>query len=381
MSAPSGSGGPESSQPDTGPGGGPTGEPSNGYGQYSAADQRSGWGQPPQVPAYGATDSGPAGDSDRYGQFGTPQEPTFTATQPGIIPLRPITLGEIYDGAIKAIRANPGVMFGLSAAVVTVASLIQVAALWGTVDDLYALPATDPDIALDELYATLNLAILPSLVTGLVTFVSTTILNGLLIHSVTQSVIGRRLPLAELWRLVQPQLLRLLALSAIILAAVIVVIGLTFVPLLLAVSLLAPASVVVLAGGISMLAALAAAFFIIIATLLATPVLVVERAGLITALRRAWQLTRHSFWRVTGIYLLTALLAGVVGSVITAPFAAISGFTGPMPALTVAQLASATVATAITTPFVAAVIALLYVDIRIRTEGLDAELAAAAQEQ
>src|ERR1035438_3501001 len=50
----------------------------------------------------------------------TPQSPMLTAHKPGIVPLRPLQLGDILDGAIKAIRFNPKSMVGLSAIVLAV---------------------------------------------------------------------------------------------------------------------------------------------------------------------------------------------------------------------------------------------------------------------
>ena len=44
------------------------------------------------------------------------------APKPGVIPLRPLGVGEILDGAISYIRANPGVTLGLSAVVITLTS-------------------------------------------------------------------------------------------------------------------------------------------------------------------------------------------------------------------------------------------------------------------
>jgi hypothetical protein len=58
-------------------------------------------------------------------QWGPPQMPP-AAAKPGVIPLRPLGLGEILDGAISYIRANPIATLGLSAAVITATQLIDV---------------------------------------------------------------------------------------------------------------------------------------------------------------------------------------------------------------------------------------------------------------
>jgi len=46
------------------------------------------------------------------------QMPTLTAHKPGIVPLRPLQLGDILDGAVKAVRFNPKSMVGMSASFV-----------------------------------------------------------------------------------------------------------------------------------------------------------------------------------------------------------------------------------------------------------------------
>jgi len=115
-------------------------------------------------------------------------------------------------------------------------------------------------------------------------------------------------------------------------------------------------------------------------TVLATPALILERASIGTALRRGFGLARTSFWRVLGIYLLTSILVTVLSFVISIPFDQIGLIFGIGPASFAFSLLGGIVANWVTIPVLAAVVALLYIDVRIRTEGLDVELARAAQE-
>lgn len=131
-------------------------------------------------------------------------------------------------------------------------------------------------------------------------------------------------------------------------------------------------------GAIGMLAGV---ITVLTLTVLATPALVLERSTIGAALRRGFDLARTSFWRVLGIYLLTTVLTVVLSFAITWPFeqvAMLSGGEG-MLAFSIATLGGV-VANWIVTPVLAAVFALLYIDVRIRTEGLDVELARAAQD-
>ena len=76
--------------------------------------------RPPRRPPAAAVGLGTAA-ARRVGVVGpaAPPPPGLSwrpqALQPGIIPLRPLGMGEIYDGAFRAVRANPRVMFGLAA--------------------------------------------------------------------------------------------------------------------------------------------------------------------------------------------------------------------------------------------------------------------------
>ncbi|WP_147917962.1 hypothetical protein [Ruania zhangjianzhongii] len=304
------------------------------------------------------------------------------APQPGIIPLRPLTLGEMYDGAIRSIRTNPAVMFVLSAVLVSLAMLVQGIATWGVFEDLNALVGMDPEtmatLDTSSLLATLQSAALGYAISGLVSFLITTILNGLLIHAVSQAVIGRKMNLEEVWHATKRQIPRLLLLSLVVtvlmLAVVAVLVGI--------IALLAlTGSTAAIALGVLVVSLLMLVGILAVATLtvLATPALVLERAGVFTALRRSFTLVKQSFWRVLGIYLLTAILVGILSSIIAYPVAIFGQFIGS-DGMYVLNLVANVIALSITTPFMAAVTALLYIDVRMRLEALDVELARAAQE-
>src|SRR5664280_1774124 len=119
----------------------------------------------------------------------------------------------------------------------------------------------------------------------------------------------------------------------------------------------------------------------------ATAALVLERTSVRGALRRSRALVRHSWWRVAGILILAAVVAGVLNSVLTVPFAIFGGgspfdLSGSGPDLGFGALLlsaiGAIIAGTIVQPFNAGVQALLYVDRRMRAEGLDVTLAEAA---
>ena len=107
-------------------------------------------------------------------------------------------------------------------------------------------------------------------------------------------------------------------------------------------------------------------------------------------LRRSFALTKGAaaFWRILGITLAAGVLAAMVGAMLGIPFsiagvaiAAMAGQdteSGQMVVTFVSHL-SALLSGAITTPFVAAVTGLLYIDRRMRLEALDVVLIREAQ--
>ncbi|MFI2753034.1 glycerophosphoryl diester phosphodiesterase membrane domain-containing protein [Cellulomonas sp. P22] len=355
--------------------------PPSGYGQ------QPGYGQPVygQQPGYGQPVYGQAGPGGVPGYGPGGWRPP--AAQPGIVPLRPLGLGEILDGSFRAIRANPRVMFGLAGVVVTVVVAIQAVLQWylggllaGGVSDLTTSVDPTGEMGLDtQLGSTVG-----SLVATPLLFVATTLLTGLLIVSVSRSVIGRTATLAEVGQAARGRVWWVLGFSAlygaVILAAVGVFVGAIVVAAaneqwgaLVAVALL---------GGVLLTAAVV---WVAVRTLLVPPALMLEGGRFWATIRRAWRLTRGSFWRLLGIYLLVQIIMSVVVSLLSFPAAMISAFVFDDPtgtafgSIVVTSLVSIVTYT-LTTVFSAAVVALLYIDVRMRREGLDVELARAADE-
>ena len=113
---------------------------------------------------------------------------------------------------------------------------------------------------------------------------------------------------------------------------------------------------------------------------LVTPVVVLEGTGPWRALARSWRLVWRSFWRVFGILLLAEIIVGVAGGILQLPFtvvASVAGGSGLSLGSVISVLGSIAAGT-VTQPITAAVTVLLYVDRRMRREGLDLALSTAA---
>ncbi len=377
--------------PDQGQWGQPTTPPPGAWGQPVAPGQ---WGQPPAPPPQwgqpGTPPPGappPGGTPPGYGMPSYGAQPWRPpALQPGIVPLRPLSLGEILDGGVRAIRANPAVMFGLAAAVVTVATLISMLLsyyLWGVLagsfTDLADLDAELGQAAAGEVDSAVSMGV-AALISQPVTSIATTILTGLLVVSVSRSVLGRKISVREVlhssrvWWVVGFTLLLSLAIAIVGGGLVALVIWLA------ASDSVGGAVALGLLGG---LALLLVGVWVAVRTLLVTPALMLEGKGFWRTITRAWRLTRGSFWRLLGIYLLVQVLMYFLTQVVVTPFTLIATFVGAggeilsfsyLAIVSVGQIIALTA----TTTYTAAVVALLYIDVRMRREGLDIELGRAA---
>jgi hypothetical protein len=357
-----------------------------GYTSPTAGPPGYGPGWAPQHPLPGQA-PGPAPSAPQVGRYAPAGGYGPLAPRPGIIPLRPLGLGEILDGAFRAIRANPRVMFGLSAVVVAVTVAIQSVLQW-YVGGLIAGELADVSATLDPTGANgVTETLAPTLATAATSplvSVAVTVLTGLLIVSVSRSVIGQRISVGEAWSRSWRRVLLLLVFSFVS-TAIILAVWAAFVGVLVLLGTAEQWGVVVVLGLLGGLALLAATVWFSIRILLIPATLVLEGTGVGTAIRRGWRLTRGSFWRLLGIYLLTSIMVAVVAGLIATPASLVSAFLLQDPLLTsfgsivIIGIANV-VAYTLTTSFMAAVLALLYIDVRMRREGLDVELARASAE-
>ncbi|MBO3083883.1 glycerophosphoryl diester phosphodiesterase membrane domain-containing protein [Cellulomonas fengjieae] len=354
----------------------PEGVPPTGPAAPTPPQPPTGWGQqqPPGAPgAWGPAAPPPPGVAWRP-----------PALQPGIIPLRPLGMGEIYDGAFRAVRANPRVMFGLAALVVTLAVTLQSVVQW-YIKGIIAPQLTDLSTEVDPSgqmgFAEQMGSSFGLLVAAPVTTIATTILTGLLILSVSRSVLGQVATVGEVLR--SRRVWLVVGFTFLTGLATLLVVGaLAAAVVLLAVNDQIGAAVAV--GLVGSLALVVAAVWFATRTLLVPPALMLEGKKFWPTITRAWKLTRGSFWRLFGIYLLTSILAGIIAQIIVVPASVFGQLVLRDPTATsfasiVVTGIATVIASTLSTTFVSAVVALLYIDVRMRREGLDVELARAAE--
>lgn len=342
-------------------------------GVATMTDDNSGWGSPGEQPR----------EQQPPGYHQGPGRPA-AAPKPGVIALRPLGVGEILDGAVGYIRANPVATLGLAAIVTIVTQVVQVATgylLASNVDPTAVTPGSFEDVA--GLVAAGGTALL---VTIVITFVALTVLSGLLIVVLSRAVLGQSASLGEAWAIARPRLPGLLGLT---LLTVLIVVAVFLVPAILAVVLLAVAggAATVAFGVLMVIAAVALAVYVGILLVMATPIYMLESTGVGGALSRSRQLVRGSWWRIFGIVLLAGVITVVITAIIAIPFELLGGGAlGGGDALgepvslagLVLSAIGAIIAGTVTAPFSAGVTGLLYIDQRMRREGFDLELARSA---
>ncbi|MFF8376839.1 hypothetical protein ACF07V_11980 [Streptomyces sp. NPDC015661] len=310
------------------------------------------------------------------------------AAKPGVIPLRPLGMGEILDGAVKTLRTYWRTVLSISVTVAVISQIADVLAqrylvLAGPELNPDATPAEQLEQSLDSAQASL-IGLGPAL---LVTMMASLVSAALLTVVISRAVLGRPVSLGSAWQEARPRLLQLLGLTLLLAATAAAVVSVGLFPGLL-IGGAAGVALTFLGG----LGAIVAVVWLMIRFSLASPALMLERRGVVQSLKRSAKLVQGSWWRIFGITVLTQLLIFLFAMIIAIPFTAIGfmvdgdGFEGLLsgnattfgwPFLIVTGIGGV-ITSALTYPISAGVTVLLYVDQRIRREALDLELARAA---
>ncbi|MFG2477007.1 glycerophosphoryl diester phosphodiesterase membrane domain-containing protein [Streptomyces fagopyri] len=356
---------------------------------------------PPPGPGWGGVrppgPGGPAGQGGGYGAWGGSGGPTGwggppPAAKPGVIPLRPLGVGEILDGAVSTMRTYWRTVLGISLTVAVVTQIAVILLQGFFLDDNAGSDALDdPSATVGELSHALGEAALSSGVVLLITLLGTIVATALLTSVTSRAVLGKPVTATEAWRDARPQLLKLFGLTLLLPLLACAIIGVGVLPgVLVAIggSGGAGAALAVLGG----LGAGVVALWLMIRFSLASPALMLEKQGVFKSMSRSTKLVRGSWWRIFGIQLLATIIANIVASIVVIPFAVvaaalsgdgISGFLNSGSGslgwtfLVISGIGSV-IGSMLTFPITAGVTVLLYIDQRIRREALDLDLARAA---
>lgn len=338
-------------------------------------------------PGYGP----PPGPIPPYGGAGMqPGPPAWTPPpRPGLLPLRPMGFGTLMWAPFRTLRRNPAPVFGtglvvqLVSAIATAAVFVPLFAwVFGRVE---SASAADLDAILS---GAVGWVILLSLVPIAVSIVAAAFLQGVMVVEVASGTLGEKRSFGQLWGRAARRIGPLIGWTLLVGLAVMLVFG-VLVGGVVAAAFISPEAALIAA----LLAFVAALGLVVLGAWIGTKlalvpsVIVLERAGIGRAVRRSWNLTTGNFWRTFGLIVLVGLILSFAANVVVQPIS----FAGTILATildpgagetylaitigtTVATLVLSILIGAITSVVQAALIAVIYIDLRMRTEGLDLEL-------
>lgn len=354
-------------------------------------------------PATGQASAGDDRPAPRYGEYappvappppGPPQlPPVFPPTdggwrpppRPGLVPLRPLGFGTLLGAPFLLLRRIPGVI-GLSL-LLQIATFVLGGGLlagvlfagFGRVTD-FGDPDQQPLVA-----GSIAGAVLAVLVLFALSYVASALLQGLVVDAAARASLGERPALRALWARVRPSFWRLVGWTLLLGVAVLVFI-LILAGIIVAGVAIGPVGIAISIAVAALLGLGAVVLWLWLTTKLSVvpSALVLERTTLRVAIRRSWSLTDRFFWRTFGVEALVFVIVSVAGQIITTPVSLISGLfatlidpnnTGSgIAVVLLAQLLTIVVAIAVgalTSLVVSAVASFVYLDLRMRKEGLD----------
>jgi hypothetical protein len=289
--------------------------------------------------------------------------PVATAPEPPAsraLPLRPLTAGEVLDGSVDLLRTHAKIVFTASVVIAVVVQLLALLATLPFLDGLNGLAALDPDTVAPGQFETQLISgyfalFGGTLVSEFVQILGIVVMSGFMAVIAGRTVLGQPVTGRAVWDEFRPRFWPLLGLSVLF----------------------------TLMTGIGILLCYLPGIALWVMFALAAPALVLERSGVGRSFGRSLDLLKNTGWpRVLGVIALSYLVLQIVENVVTIPFAAAGvafSFLNDAPELIsmttmVISAAGGVVALAVTTPFHAGVTAILYVDRRMRGEGLDIDL-------
>lgn len=342
------------------------------------------WGAPEQ-PAQPQQQWGAAPQPDAAWQGTQTQGGTaWTVAQPGIIPLRPLTVGELFNGAFQAVRVNPQTMFGFAFAVMAVVGLVQAFFASSSTSSLTrALSSGEPQELFDSLGSSMG-----SVATSGLTLLATAFLSGMLALTVWDAVLGRKSSPADAWHRFSPRFVPVLLATFLIgiieFVAIMVVLLVFMIPFFLVLVNAASARSYDSAGAgiggalsilfLMIVALIVVACFLAVKFAFTSSAVVLEGLGPVDALKRSWSLSKGSFWRILGriwlIGIVTGLISGVLGAVVGAILGVGANAADSVGLLVAFSAFLSALLSAVVIPVQSSFYTLMYLDERMRKENL-----------
>ena len=293
--------------------------------------------------------------------------------------LRPLGVGEVLDVALKLFFRNARTLFLAVAVVVVPVHLLLVPVVTSGVPSEGLLFGPDagstgasPEDGAAQVAATL--------VSAVISFLAISVATAAAYKAVSDAYLGVRSDwrssVAFAWRRFGP-VLWVTILSSLLLLLLTVVLLVPGIGAVAALAATAPTIVAVTVGGVVLLLLLLPVVWLYILWSVSVPALLMEDTRGARALGRSRRLVRGRWWGAFGTVTIALIGTTVVQAVIVGALgeAVIFGLGSGLLSVVFQQLLTA-IGAVLTTPVVAAVLVVLYVDLRVRKEGFDLALLA-----
>lgn len=345
--------------------------------------------QVPSAPALNPPPSHPGTSraNGTNGAYHVNAAPSFRSWQPGIIALRPLSFGDFLTVPFKAMRYNRAVVLGAPLLFTLLSTVLVLVTMW--------LVFTDPQLGLLNSVPTLSgiswTSVAMIIVSLLAVLLADVFSSSVIAPGVARAVLGERITIGLAWKQVQRRLGALLLLyvaSAAILTTLVVV---TLLPTLISIATGEPnAGVIALSLLLFLGVMIPAGLLVTLFQGIARAVIVLEGVSVSAGLRRVKKLLPGRFWWSVLILFVSMILINVVSSVLQ--YMGQFGFIGvvllapdSMVVLAVSFMViyglSYVVSLVLIYSYLGSIFALMYIDMRMRREGFDLDLARAAEER
>lgn len=289
------------------------------------------------------------------------------------LPLRPLTVADVLDGAVRAVRRVIGPTAALVLVVLGPLQLVTNLAISRVAPGLVGGGLTalvDLDVLLTATGS--EALVLVNLLTGLLGYLLSLVASAGVVALLLAEDRGEHPSLGGALRVAVRALVAILVASFLLssLAGTVGIVVLLGSILVLVIPFVGPVVFVLLVLPILVVGiALAVAL-----TSVVVPVAVVERGGPIQTLTRAVTIVARRPVAIAGITVLMGIVVGVLALALQLPFVLLAGI-APVGGWAVEALGT-TAGQLISVPLSAAAALLVYLDVRVRSEGLDLEVRA-----
>lgn len=306
--------------------------------------------------------------------------PTYRSWQPGIIPLRPLSFGDFLSVPFKAMRYNRAVILGAPLLFTVASTVLVLVTLWVVFTDPQ-LGLMNPNPPLSGISGMSITLIAVSIAGALLADVFS---SSIIAPGVARAVLGERIGIGTAWKQVRRRLGSLLLLYLVTTTIFVVIVGIAVT--LLVVTDASPSAIV--GAVLLMLALIPIGIVVGVFQGVARAMIVLEGIPMVAALRRLMRLITGRFWWSLLIVFVAAVLINVAASILqyVGQFAALAVTLFAPENLLVFAIAlfvvygvAYVISLVMVYAYLGSTFALIYIDLRMRREGFDLELARAAE--